>query len=169
MKTPCASTERRKFEELSEKDTSEFQYAVDSARCNAQHFCEENDFEYEGFEFWNMAFKTLESILDCPSDYGIKMNAKPEKSAVCIKTPAMLEAKINNAAKGVTGLTFGYIGNRERWGDDRGLYLWTNDRLPNGNPVNLWRAEAKTLSLAEACMALKLIEAYKAGVAAASA
>lgn len=49
-----------------------------------------------------------------------------------------LEASLSALAKQMayTGLIFGYIGNFERWGDDRELRIWDNE----GN--TLWKCEA---------------------------
>ena len=38
-----------------------------------------------------------------------------------------LERRICDRCKDVDGLTFGYIGNFESWGDDRKLFIWIDE------------------------------------------
>ena len=52
------------------------------------------------------------------------------------KEEVRLECNISEQCEKEKGLTFGYIGNFERWGDDRLLMIWVNEekmRASNGN------------------------------------
>ena len=43
------------------------------------------------------------------------------------KEEVTLERRICDRCRDVDGLTFGYIGNFESWGDDRKLFIWINE------------------------------------------
>ena len=44
------------------------------------------------------------------------------------------------------GLSFGYIGNLERWGDDRSWCVFTNRRNTYGHSVSYYLGDTKDLS-----------------------
>jgi len=46
----------------------------------------------------------------------------------------LLQAKVTELAKELPGITFGYIGNCERWGDDRSWSIF----LPHPGRVGRW-------------------------------
>ena len=82
------------------------------------------------------------------------------------KEEARLERNIGEQCRKVEGLTFGYIGNFERWGDDRLLMIWVNEdkmRERNGNQRCLWRCPAKDLKAEEAIAASYVIRGFEAG------
>lgn len=83
------------------------------------------------------------------------------------ETPTEFEAAIDQEVRKTPGLSFGYIGNFERWGDDRSLYIWIPSlpRQKNGNTQHLWSATAKSLSRQEYCDALRKITAFRLGAA----
>lgn len=65
---------------------------------------------------------------------------------------------------GVQGLTYGYIGNFERWGDDRLLHIWVTDRREaNGNLKSLWCCEANSLTRLEFSKASIAVKVFVAG------
>ena len=77
-----------------------------------------------------------------------------------------LERRICDRCRDVDGLTFGYIGNFERWGDDRLLMIWINEEMMrerNGNRRCLWRCPAKDLTANEAIAASYVIRGFEAG------
>lgn len=60
-----------------------------------------------------------------------------------------LQAKVNELAKELPGVELGYIGNIERWGDDRGWHVFLphpdrvggyEDSIPLGGTVDLPKA-----------------------------
>ena len=66
------------------------------------------------------------------------------------KEEVTLERRICDRCRDVDGLTFGYIGNFERWGDDRKLFIWIDEddmRERNGNHANLWECVARDLDV----------------------
>jgi|TARA_B100000029_G_C17062690_1_gene773751 hypothetical protein len=77
-----------------------------------------------------------------------------------------LERRICDRCKDVDGLTFGYIGNFERWGDDRKLFIWINEddmRAKNGNQASLWECEARDLNVKDAYAAFAAIQGFQMG------
>ena len=77
-----------------------------------------------------------------------------------------LERRICDRCKDVDGLTFGYIGNFERWGDDRKLFIWINEddmRAKNGNQASLWECVARDLNVKDAVEALAAIKGFQMG------
>ena len=77
-----------------------------------------------------------------------------------------LERRICDRCSEVEGLNFGYIGNFERWGDDRLLMIWVDEdkmRERNGNQRCLWRCPAKDLKAEEAIAASYVIRGFEAG------
>ena len=77
-----------------------------------------------------------------------------------------LERRICDRCKDVDGLTFGYIGNFERWGDDRKLFIWIDEegmRLKNGNQASLWECVARDLDVKSTCLALAAIKGFQMG------
>ena len=77
-----------------------------------------------------------------------------------------LERRICDHCKDVDGLTFGYIGNFERWGDDRKLFIWINEddmRAKNGNQASLWECEARDLNVKDAYAAFAAIQGFQMG------
>ena len=82
------------------------------------------------------------------------------------KEEVTLERRICDRCRDVDGLTFGYIGNFERWGDDRLLMIWVKEdemRERNGNQRCLWRCPAKDLTASEAIAASYVIRGFEAG------
>ena len=82
------------------------------------------------------------------------------------KKEVSLERKIRNICKDVDGLTFGYIGNFERWGDDRKLFIWIDEdnmREKNGNRANLWEGVACDLNLEYTCRAFASVRGFEMG------
>ena len=80
--------------------------------------------------------------------------------------PPSLERRICDRCRDVDGLTFGYIGNFERWGDDRKLFIWINEdemREKNGNHANLWECVARDLDVNSTCLALAAIKGFQMG------
>lgn len=63
------------------------------------------------------------------------------------------------------GLTFGYVGNLESWGDDRTWYIWTDKRVETGlyagNKIKLW--SSYQLDLESLTLARQLVKAYRMG------
>ena len=77
-----------------------------------------------------------------------------------------LERRICDRCKDVDGLTFGYIGNFESWGDDRKLFIWINEddmRAKNGNQAVLWECVARELNVKDTCLALAAIKGFHMG------
>ena len=82
------------------------------------------------------------------------------------KKEISLERRICDRCKDVDGLTFGYIGNFERWGDDRKLFIWINEddmREKNGNQASLWECEARDLNVKDAYDAFAAIKGFQMG------
>ena len=80
--------------------------------------------------------------------------------------PPSLERRICDRCRDVDGLTFGYIGNFESWGDDRKLFIWINEdemREKNGNQANLWECVARDLDVKSTCLALAAIKGFQMG------
>ena len=80
--------------------------------------------------------------------------------------PPSLERRICDRCRDVDGLTFGYIGNFERWGDDRKLFIWINEdemREKNGNQASLWECVARDLDVKSTCLALAAIKGFQMG------
>ena len=77
-----------------------------------------------------------------------------------------LERRICDRCKDVDGLTFGYIGNFESWGDDRKLFIWINEddmRAKNGNQASLWECVARDLNVKDTVEALAAIKGFQMG------
>lgn len=53
-------------------------------------------------------------------------------------------------------ITYGYIGNFERWGDDRMLHFW----LKSSPKDYIWCAEAKTLSREDVARASAVMQGF---------
>ncbi len=82
------------------------------------------------------------------------------------KESTRLERRICEQCRKVEGLTFGYIGNFERWGDDRKLFIWINEdemREKNGNQASLWECVARDLDVKSACLAFAAIKGFQMG------
>ena len=82
------------------------------------------------------------------------------------KEEVRLECNISEQCEKEKGLTFGYIGNFERWGDDRLLMIWVNEdkmRESNGNQRCLWRCPAAELVAGDAIAASHVIKGFQAG------
>ena len=80
--------------------------------------------------------------------------------------PPTLERRICDRCRDVDGLTFGYIGNFESWGDDRKLFIWINEddmRAKNGNQAVLWECVARDLNVKSTCVALAAIKGFQMG------
>jgi hypothetical protein len=80
--------------------------------------------------------------------------------------PPTLERRICDRCRDVDGLTFGYIGNFESWGDDRKLFIWINEdemREKNGNQASLWECVARDLDVKSTCVALAAIKGFQMG------
>ena len=80
--------------------------------------------------------------------------------------PPSLERRICDRCRDVDGLTFGYIGNFESWGDDRKLFIWINEdemREKNGNQASLWECVARDLNVKDTCLALAAIKGFQMG------
>ena len=77
-----------------------------------------------------------------------------------------LERRICDRCKDVDGLTFGYIGNFESWGDDRKLFIWINEddmRAKNGNQASLWECVARDLNVKDTVEAFAAIKGFQMG------
>lgn len=77
-----------------------------------------------------------------------------------------LERRICDRCRDVDGLTFGYIGNFERWGDDRKLFIWINEddmRAKNGNQASLWECVARDLNVKDTVEAFAAIKGFQMG------
>ena len=77
-----------------------------------------------------------------------------------------LERRICARCRDVDGLTFGYIGNFERWGDDRKLFIWINEddmRAKNGNQASLWECVARDLNVKDTLEAFAAIKGFQMG------
>ena len=75
-----------------------------------------------------------------------------------------IERKIREAAEGAHLITFGYIGNFERWGDDRRLFLWiSNMRGENGNLKSIWSCNSVELNRQELANARIALRHFKEG------
>ncbi len=77
-----------------------------------------------------------------------------------------LERRICDRCRDVDGLTFGYIGNFESWGDDRLLMIWINEdemREKNGNLKSLWECKATALDHEQASRAICVVRGFEAG------
>jgi|TARA_R110000824_G_scaffold180896_4_gene361475 hypothetical protein len=82
------------------------------------------------------------------------------------KKEISLERRIGDRCREVEGLSFGYIGNFERWGDDRKLFIWIKEdkmRAKNGNQASLWSCVATGLDTEAAIKALVVIRGFEAG------
>jgi len=69
------------------------------------------------------------------------------------------QAEFSALVASVPGLTLGYIGNMERWGDDRAWRIWLDASAGQGV---LWCGQ---LTRAEVGQARQLVKAYQAGLA----
>lgn len=79
-----------------------------------------------------------------------------------------LEKKIRAEAENTPHITFGYIGNFERWGDDRKLFLWiSNLSYDRGNLKDIWSCTAVDLDKAEYSSATRALKHFKLGYEAA--
>lgn len=84
------------------------------------------------------------------------------------------EKQIRELVEAQPGLRFGYIGNFERWGDDRKLFVWIEgQREASGNTASVWSCPATQITRRELsaakCAVRDFGRAYKAGQAAAKA
>ena len=82
------------------------------------------------------------------------------------KKEISLERRIGDMTREVEGLTFGYIGNFESWGDDRLLMIWINEdemREKNGNLKSLWECKATALDYEQASRAICVVRGFEAG------
>ncbi len=74
------------------------------------------------------------------------------------------ECELAEIVRETPGLKWGYIGNFERWGDDRCLHIWVEGlEESNGNTKSLWSGEARTFDRDHYFNALGKIWAYKIG------
>lgn len=82
------------------------------------------------------------------------------------KEEISLERRIGDRCSEVEGLSFGYIGNFERWGDDRKLFIWIKEdkmRAKNGNQASLWSCAATYLDAKETIRAFAAVKGFEAG------
>ena len=82
------------------------------------------------------------------------------------KESTRLERNISDQCRKAKGLTFGYIGNFERWGDDRKLFIWIDEddmREKNGNQAALWECVARDLNVKDAVEAFAVIKGFQMG------
>jgi len=85
-----------------------------------------------------------------------------------MKDPRSPEQRIREEAEMVPAITFGYIGNFERWGDDRLLFLRVkNSYWTEGNHKAIWSCPAKDLDRAEMSEALRALKHFRLGYEAA--
>lgn len=87
----------------------------------------------------------------------------PDPSTPEQKAIYACEAEIRDLAKATPGVTFGYIGNFERWGDDRSLYLWIDARDQAGQQVALWNCNAARLRKRDVAGARHVLRIYRLG------
>jgi hypothetical protein len=80
-----------------------------------------------------------------------------------MRTPQEIEGRIRKRVEEIPELTWGYIGNFESWGDDRKLFIWVKGipPRPGQNTIDIWSAEAKTLSATEASFAFAAIKGFE--------
>ena len=75
---------------------------------------------------------------------------------------AQFEDRLRLIVSSVPELSFGYIGNDERWGDDRLLHIWVRDlREKNGNLVSLWCREAVRLTQEDVSKAWSAVNGFR--------
>ena len=82
------------------------------------------------------------------------------------KKEISLERRISDRCGEVEGLSFGYIGNFERWGDDRKLFIWIKEdkmRAKNGNQASLWSCVATELDTLNLHRAFSAVRGFEAG------
>lgn len=92
------------------------------------------------------------------------MNDTTNTTKPAADSPAAIENRIRTFTEKVPGLRFGYIGNIERWGDDRRLHIWVEGhRHDNGNPPSLCRCEARALAIKENASAWHAVNGFKIG------
>jgi|TARA_R100001443_G_scaffold110143_1_gene121888 hypothetical protein len=80
----------------------------------------------------------------------------------------VLEKHIRKAVDKADGLSFGYIGNYEKWGDNRKLIIWYGKEDKDEPRPTLWEHEAKDLDRVSCGIALASIKAYTKGYDSAS-
>ena len=85
---------------------------------------------------------------------------------------AMKQSKSHlcHIVKDVPGLTIGYIGNYENWGDDTCWYIWVDDLYTeNGNHQNIWSCAGKSFDKHAFFKAVQALNTYRVGWDAAQA
>jgi len=79
------------------------------------------------------------------------------------KEEARLERNIAERCAKEEGLTFGYIGNFESWGDDRKLFIWVDGMDRGVNQLSIWECPATSLCFEAAREATAAIRGFSAG------
>lgn len=75
-----------------------------------------------------------------------------------------MEKRIQTRVDDAEGLTFGYIGNFERWGDDRRLFIWVDYlKETNGNTAHIWNCPANDLTIRAFSNALLAVQSFNTG------
>lgn len=92
--------------------------------------------------------------------------ARPTKDS----TPKEIEEALGVLIENHPALTFGYIGNFERWGDDRSLRIWVKGLWEkNGNQTGIWAADAVRLTFDDFVRANRAVHYFAIGFKAATA
>lgn len=73
------------------------------------------------------------------------------------------EEVIGERVKEIDGLVLGYIGNFERWGDDRCLYIWVDGMRneQNTNTISLWSCPARSLDRESFRDAMRVLRGFE--------
>ncbi len=76
----------------------------------------------------------------------------------------LTEKGLAELVENTKGLTWGYIGNFERWGDDRMLFIWVDGLYyENGNTKNIWSCGAKGFAGEDFRQAWRAVKAFEIG------
>lgn len=94
------------------------------------------------------------------------MSATWNKSKSPEEVKANLWARLKEFVKQTDGLTLGYIGNIERWGDDRQWHVWVDSLRADGRTTSIWSCEAKTLQIEDLQEAYQAVKIFRIGYAA---
>lgn len=81
------------------------------------------------------------------------------------ETPKLdrVRTRLNELVAKTSGLNYGYIGNFEKWGDDRMLIIWIDDLRENGRTPELWSCEARSATVEDFWRAISKVQAFALG------